>query len=246
MLTHSNASWIRLGGAAAILGGLAQITYLVLATAIYFYPDWHDLFLTYLYGWQIGPPLAALFVLALAALYARYVAAAARAPAATSRAERGLAAVGVALGAAGLALSALAFTSYAWALGMSRTCVRVTDCNSYDPAHLGMLYAVLYIVGNLLAVVGLSLFWIAVRRASALRWKVWLLSLAGVAALLSPLAMIGAYTLHLDGTWEETIALQVVTAALGIVWALCWMLIGSGLLFARHASPPRTQLAVAP
>jgi hypothetical protein len=243
----SNLAWIRLGGAAAILGGLAQITYLMLATAVYFYPDWRELFLTYLHGWQVGPPLAILFVLALAALYARYTAQAARAPANQSPAARGLAASGIALAGTGLVLSTLASSGFAWGLGFSRICVSVTVCNAYDPSHVGMLYGVLLIVSDLLAVVGLTLFWIASRRTSVLPRGNWLLPLAGVAPLLSPLVALGAFSLLGHPDWDGIIKVQVVTAALGVLWALCWILIGVGLLLAqRTLELPRPQLAPAP
>jgi hypothetical protein len=243
----SNLAWIRLGGAAALLGGLAQIAYLVLATTIYFYPDWRELFLTYRYGWQIGPPPAALFVLALAALYARYTAQAARAPAAQSAAPRGLAAAGVALGGTGMVLSALASTGLAWGLGFSRICAKVNDCNAYDPNHVGMLYFGLLVVGELLAVVGLTLFGIVSRRTPPLPRGSWLLPLSAVLALLSPLVAFGAFSLFGSPDWDGVIKVQVVTAAVSLLSSLCWMLIGVGLLLARRAPElPRVQLALAP
>jgi hypothetical protein len=243
----SNSARIRLGGAAAILGGLVQIAYLALATGIYFYPDWRELFRTYLYGWQIAPPLAAPFVLALVALYVRYTAQAACAPAAQSPAARGLAASGVALAVAGLMLGTMANTGLAWGLGFSRICVRVTDCNAYDPSHVGMIYFVLLIVGDLLAVVGLTLFWIAARRTSVLPRETWLLPLAGVAALLSPLVALGGFAVIGDPGWDGIIKMQVITATLGVLWSLCWILVGVGLLLAQRApDSPRPQLAPAP
>ncbi len=239
----SNTVWIRLCGAAAILGGLAQIGYLALATGIYFYPDWRELFLTYLYGWQIGPPLAAPFVLALAALYVRYTAYtayAAHVPPNQALAARGLAASGVVLAGTGLVLGTVANTALAWGLGFSRHCIRVTDCNAYDPSQIGTLYFVLLIVGDLLAVVGPTLFWIAARRTSALPRGTWLLPLAGVAALLSPLVALGDFAVINHPDWDSIIKVQVATAALGVLWSLCWTLIGAGLLFARRTSqvPP--------
>jgi len=247
MPKRSNLAWIRLGGAAAILGGLAQIAYIVLATAVYFYPTWRELFVTYLYGWQIGPPLAGLFVLALAALYARYTSQSTYAPANPSPPVRGLAASGIALAGTGLVLSTIASTGLAWGLGFSRICARVTVCNAYDPSHVGMLYGTILIVGDLLAGVGLALFWIASRRSPVLPRAAWLLPLAGVAPLLSPLVALGAFSLLGSPDWEGIIKVQVFTAALGVVWAICWVLIGAGLLGGQRAADlPRPQLAPAP
>jgi hypothetical protein len=241
----SNVPWTRLGGAAAILGGLAQIAYLALATAIYFYPDWRELFLTYLYGWRIGPPLALLFVAALAALYARYTAQVTHGSGSQSPGALGWAAAGVALAGTGLVMSTMAYSSLAWGLGFSRICARVTDCNAYDPYHIGMLYGVLFILGDVLTLAGLVLFWGASRRAPMLpRWT-WLLPLAGVAALLPPLIELSVFTIVGDPGGDGIIKLQVVTAGLGVIWSLCWMLIGAGLLVARRLpAPPAPQVAL--
>jgi hypothetical protein len=95
----SKLTWIRLGGAGAMLAGLAQIAYFVLATAIYFSGE-HNLFVAYLYGWQISPPLALLFVLALAGLYLQFT----RLPAGRSPSSLSLATAGVVLAGSGLLL----------------------------------------------------------------------------------------------------------------------------------------------
>ena len=110
-----------------------------------------------------------------------------------------------------------------------------------------MLYFVLFSVGDLLAIVGLTLFWVASRRTSVLPRGTWLLPPAGAVPLLPPLIELGTFTLLGDPGWDGIIKLQVVTAALGVLWALCWVLIGVGLLFARRVpQAPHPQLALAP
>jgi hypothetical protein len=214
---------------------------MVLATLPFYYPDEHTLFRAVLYSSQISPLLTLLFVLALAALYAQFK----RLPAGRSPSSLSLATAGVVLAGSGLLLITVATASEAWAVGVTRTCVSVTNCNVYDPSYYRMLYNTLATVGILFVAVGLVLLWLTIRRARLLPRTAWALALAGVMPLLTLLFGIVALILVPHPDWAAIIDEQLANNGLGIVWALSWMVLGVGLLAAQpepEAPGPRLAL----